>query len=204
MYIIKHILQFAEYAEINALAHSMKLHFDKNNISKEAITGILPIYKDGADKIYQTALKDQQYVGSDIWTFFRNKVKDYCIKPAHRNVLVILTDGYMFHKDNQIKEGNQSTYLTPELIRDAKLNVSAYQQVIKDKKFGFIPATEGLEDLEVLIIGINPEKGRNFEEDIIKKYWEDWLSAMGIEKFAIKGADLPSNLEPVIRKFIIN
>jgi hypothetical protein len=190
--------------EINMLANSMKMAFDKNNISKTAIAKISGVYAQSSAKIYQLALQDKNFVGSDIWTFFKNKVKDYCIKPQHRNLLVILTDGYLFHQDNKIREGNKSTYLTPEFITAAKLNVSSYQKLIEARKFGFIPATDHLEDLEVLVLGINPEKGKNFEGDVIKKYWSDWLTAMGVKKYNLKGADLPSNLEPVIRDIINN
>jgi hypothetical protein len=191
-------------SNINTLANKMKLSFDKSNITKDAIAKIAPVYVSSSSQIYTLALKDQQFVGSDIWSFFKNKVKDYCIKPKHRNILVILTDGYLYHQDNKIKEGNQSTYLTPELISSAKLNVSSYQKTIAEKKYGFIPATTNLENLEVLVLGINPVKGKNFEEDVIKKYWEDWLKAMGVKQVYLKGADLPSNLDPVIKKIILN
>lgn len=190
--------------KINALANSMKLSFKKDNITKESIAKIIPTYSKAASQIYQLALEDQQFVGSDIWTFFKSKVKDYCIKPKHRNILVILTDGYMYHQDNHIKEGNQSTYLTPELITTSKLNVSSYQKIMDDKKYGFISATDHLEELEVLVLGINPVKGKNFEDDVIKKYWGDWLKAMGVKNSYLKGADLPSNLDPVIKKIINN
>jgi hypothetical protein len=189
---------------INSLASKMKLSFDKNNISKDAIAKIAPVYLSSSSKIYNLALKDQHFVGADIWSFFKNKVKDYCIKTKHRNILVILTDGYMYHQDNKIKEGNQTTYITPELISAAKLNGSNYQKLIEEKKFGFIPATENLQDLEVLVLGINPLKGKNFEEDVIKKYWVDWFKAMGVKRYYLKDADLPSNLDTVIKEFILN
>lgn len=189
--------------KINALANSMKLSFKKDNITKESIAKIIPTYSKAASQIYQLALEDQQFVGSDIWTFFKNKVKDYCILPKHRNLLIILTDGYLYHQDNKIREGNLSTYLTPELISAAKLNISGYQKMIEEKKYGFILATDHLENLEVLVLGINPEKGKNFEGDVIRKYWGDWLTGMGVQKFNIKGTDLPSNLDPVIKEILL-
>ncbi|MBU8881567.1 hypothetical protein KSK37_00560 [Kaistella sp. DKR-2] len=188
---------------INTLSQKMKLSFTKNNISKNAISEISPIYKSSSKNIYDLALNDKKFVGSDIWSFFKNKAADYCVLPKHRNILIILTDGYMYHVDNQIIDKNQTTYLTPEFIRKSKLNVSNYKDLIAENHFGFIPARENLQDLEVVVLGINAEKGRAFEEDIIIKYWSDWLEAMGVKKFYIKGADLPSNLDPVIKNIIL-
>jgi hypothetical protein len=191
-------------SEINTLANNMKMSFARNDISKESIATIGPVYNQGSTKIYQLALKDKQFIGSDIWSFFKNKVKDYCIKPNHRNLLVILTDGYIYHKDNVIHMGNRTTYLTSELISAARLNEPRYAELIGEKKFGFIPATDGLDDLEVLVLGIQPARGKKFEEDVINKYWTDWLTGMGVKKYYLKGADLPSNMDPMIRDIIKN
>jgi hypothetical protein len=188
---------------IDALATGMKFSFDKNNISKDNISTITPVYVKSSSEIYKLALSDKKFVGSDIWTFFKNKAKDYCILPKHRNVLIILTDGYMYHQDNRIKEKNQTTYLTPELISAAKLNVSAYKELMAKGNFSFIPATENLQDLEVIVLGIHPQKGKNFEEDVIKQYWTNWLRAMGVKTFYLKSADLPGNLDPVIKKILL-
>ena len=143
-------------------------------------------------------------MGSDIWGFFKNKVKDYCIKDKHRNVLFILTDGYMFHKDSKFSEVNKTSYLTPELLKSMKLNTSDFKNKIEDKGFGFIKANDDLNNLEVIILGINPEKGNPFEADVIKTYWQNWLNEMNVQKYQVKDADLPSNLEPIIKNIILN
>ena len=72
------------------------------------------------------------------------------------------------------------------------------------KGFGFIKANDNLNDLEVVILGINPEKGNPFEGDVIKTYLENWLKEMNVKKYQVKDADLPSNLEPIIKKTILN
>lgn len=188
--------------KINILAKDMKLSFTKKNLTNEAIQKIVPDFQKASSEIYKLALKDKKFVGSDIWTFFKSKAKDYCIRPNQRNILIILTDGYMLHIENQIRERNQTTYLTTNLIQKLNLNDSQYEDLIKKNNIGFIPATKDLGDLEVLVLGIDAVKGRKYEEDVIKKYWEDWFRAMGVKIFDTKAADLPNNLEPVIRKFI--
>ncbi|SHJ96341.1 hypothetical protein [Epilithonimonas mollis] len=188
---------------INEFAKQLKVSFDKNT-SKENIKLVDEKYTILPGKIYQSAIEDKKYVGSDIWGFFKNKVKDYCIKDKHRNVLFILTDGYMFHKDSKFTEGTKTSYLTPELVRSLKLNTPDFRTKIDDKGLGFIKANDNLKNLEVIVIGINPEKGNPFEDDVIKTYWENWLNQMNIRNYQVKDADLPTNLEPIIKNIILN
>ena len=189
--------------EINDFAKQLKVSFDKNT-SKENIKLVDEKYTTLPERIYQSAIQDKQYVGSDIWGFFKNKVKDYCIKDKHRNIVFILTDGYIFHKDSKFSEGNKTSYLTPELVKSMKLNSSDFKTKIQDQGFGFIKANDDLNDLEVVILGINPEKENPFEGDVIKTYLENWLKEMNIKKYQVKDADLPSNLEPIIKNIILN
>lgn len=188
-------------SEINNLAKQLKVSFDKKT-SRENISLVDGKYSTLPAKIYESAIHDKQYVGSDIWGFFKNKVKDYCIKDKHRNILFILTDGYMFHKDSKISEGSKTSYLTPELVKSLKLTSSNYKTKIQEKNLGFIKANDNLGDLEIVILGVNPEKGNPFEGDIIKEYWDNWLKEMGVKKSSIKDADLPTNLNPIIQKAI--
>lgn len=189
---------------INDLANKMRFVFDKTTVTPNKIASITPTYVSSAKQIYQVALKENKFIGADIWTFFKNKVKDQCILPDHKNVLVILTDGYMYHQENQLKVGNQTSYLSPEMIRAAQLNTPDFTKKMDDNKIGFIPATRGLENLKILVIGINPQKGKPFEEDVIKKYWEDWFKQMGVTDFQIKGIDLPTYMDTIIKKTLSN
>lgn len=191
-------------SEINSLSTKLRLNYNKDNISKEAIAKIVPTYDQLTTQIYSLALQEKHFPGSDIWTFFKDKVKNYSIKPKHRNILIILTDGYMYYQNNKVAIGNQTTYVDPTLIQKKHLNTPNYQQVMETEKIGFIPATSQLQDLEVLVIGLNPDKRNPFEKDVLKKYWGDWLTNMGVTKYEILDSDLPSNLDPLITKFILN
>lgn len=187
--------------KMNELTKELKVSFDKNT-TKENISLVEKKYSDLPAQIYQSAIKDKKYVGSDIWEFFKNKVKDYCIKDDHRNVLFILTDGYIYHQDSKFSEGQKTSYLTPELVKSLNLNSSDFKAKIKDSNLGFVKANDDLENLEVIVLGINPAKGNPFEGDVIKEYWENWLKEMNVKNYQIKSADLPSNLEPIILKAI--
>lgn len=154
-------------------------------------------------RIYELAIKDNHYVGSDTWSFFKNKVKDYSIEEEYRNILIILTDGYMFHMNNKRTEGNKTTFLTPEYIRSEKLNSSQWENIFEKGEYGFIPATDNLENLEILVLGINPDPKNQYEGELIRKYWADWFEKMGVKRYEIKDAELPSNMEKIIQDFIL-
>lgn len=117
---------------------------------------------------------------------------------------IILTDGYLFHRDNLFEENRRSSYLTTKKIKELGLNDSKWEQKLQDNNHGFIVANENLDNLEVLVLGINAYKNSPYEEDVIRKYWSDWLTQMGVKKIAIKSSDLPTNLDEVIQGFILN
>jgi hypothetical protein len=189
-------------AEINNLAKQLKLSFTKNNTTKESIAKITPRYISASSEIYKLAIADKKYLGSDIWGFVKNKVNDYCVKPNHRNILFILTDGYMYHKDSKFMEGNKSSYLTAELIKRLKLNTSDYKSEVIKQGYSFVKANDNLQNLEVVVLGINPAKGNPYEGDVIVQYWNNWLREMKVKSSVLKGADLPSNLDLIIQRYI--
>lgn len=191
--------------KMNELTKELKVSFNKDT-PRNYFASVDKKYSELPLKIYNSAIKDGQYVGSDIWEFFKNKVKDYCLKDDHRNILFILTDGYMYHQNTKFEEKNENSYrtsyLTTKLIKANNLTNSGFKDVIKKNGYGFVIANENLSNLEVVVLGINPEKGNPFEESVIKEYWENWFKEMKIKNYQIKSADLPSNLEPIILKTI--
>lgn len=189
--------------KMNEFTKALKISFDKNT-SKGYFSSVEKKYSELPLNIYQSAIKDGNYVGSDIWEFFKNKVKDYCIKDDHRNILFILTDGYMYHQNTMFSEEKKTSYLTSKLIKSNGLVTSDFKDIIEKNGLGFVKANENLSNLEVIVLGINPEKGNPFEEGVIKEYWENWFKEMKIKNYQIKSADLPSNLEPIILKAISN
>lgn len=187
---------------LNDLSAKLKVNFTKNS-SKKDIEDVEKTFSLVPQKFYQSAINDGKYIGSDIFRFFKNKVKNYCVKENHRNILVILTDGYMYHQNSILVDKNKSSYITPTFIKSKKLTSANYKSLITKNEMGFIPATKGLENLEVIIVGINPSKNNPYEEDVINQYWSDWFKGMGIKKFSLNLSDLPSDIDPLIQKFIL-
>lgn len=190
--------------EINAISKKLKFEINKNNASKSAIGLVNTTYNQETAKIYDLAIKDNNYVGSDIWKFFENNVNDYCIDESRRNILVILTDGYIFYKDTKIKEENSTSYLLPEMIRSNGLNKANWKEKMQQQHFGFIKANENLSNLEILVLGINPDKKNPYEGKVIREYWSNWFTGMKVKRFEIKETGLPSNMDKVINDFILN
>jgi len=189
---------------LNKKLEVLKISFDKNTVTKKGILATCQKYDSISTLIYEAAIKDNHYVGSDIWRFFKNKVNDYCITDGYRNILIILTDGYIYHKDTKIKEGNRTTYLTPQDVKHYTFNKPGWKDKFDQQDFGFVTANKHLNKLEVLVLGINPDAKNPYEEDIIRTYWTKWLTEMNVSNFEIKQADLPSNIENVIGDFILN
>jgi hypothetical protein len=190
-------------SEINSISKNLRISIDKNNASKDLLNSIDSSYASKTSKIYDSAIKDNNFIGSDIWNFFDTKVHDQCIDDGYRNILIILTDGYMFHENTVVTEGKRTTYITPELIRKNGLNTQDWEKKIKDQDFGFIKASDDLSNLEVLVLGINPNKNNPYEEKVIKAYWTKWFTEIKVKHFEIKNADLPSNMEKIIQGFIL-
>ncbi|MBM1105041.1 hypothetical protein JQC67_02705 [Aurantibacter crassamenti] len=188
---------------INRISEDLKFHINRGNATTELFDNVKSVYSNKPKEIYEQTLEDNKYVGSDVWSFFKNKVKDFCIEEKSRNILIILTDGYLFHIDNIRDQENLSTYLTPQSIKKNQLNQADWEQKFNDKNYGFIPATTELNDLEVLVLGINPAKGNVYEDDIIKAYWENWFDKMEVGHYELRNADLPSDMDKIIREFIL-
>jgi len=188
---------------LNQKLEALKISFDKSTVSKEAILATCIEYDSISTLIYEAAIKDDHYVGSDTWRFFKNKVNDYCIEEGYRNILVVLTDGYIYHKDTKMKEGNKTTYLTPQDVKQLGFNKPGWKEKFEQQDFGFVAANTNLNNLEVLVLGVNPDDKNPYEEDVIRAYWTKWLTDMNVKNFEIKQADLPSNMKKVIQDFIL-
>jgi len=195
-------------SEINKLSDQLKISYVKGVSKKEWIPRTTKLYAKLPTQIYKLARVDAKkqngYPGSDIWRFFKDHVKDYAIESCSRNVVVILTDGYMYFNGTTQQKENRTAYITSKSLRKLGLNISNWETKIKEKNLGFLPATSDLEDLEVLVIGIENQNPENpYTQDILQAYWSQWFEEMGVKRYKIKDADLPSNMEKVIQDFIL-
>lgn len=181
-----------------------KFNWQETAKKKEIYDKLEKVFPKNLKKIYQKTIQDRKYVGSDIWRFFKNDVKDYCVanESNYRNILVILTDGYLFHKDSKYKKGNRYSYILPEIFKANGLRKNNWQEIFKSGDYGLISTRKDLQDLEVLVLEVNPFKGNISDEELIKAYLEKWFIEMKVKKFAIYNTDLPVHTEARINRFL--
>lgn len=146
-------------------------------------------FKNSLEQIYSSTIQTSSWLGSDIWGFFNKPIDNYCIKDGYRNVLVILTDGYIYYGPNKQQRGNAYNYI---------LN-----QTLINSNSSMIPGREGLpklDNLEVLMLELNPNPlayQPKMEQIII-----DWLKTLGVNKLYVGETDVPSNTKMIIEKFM--
>jgi hypothetical protein len=66
----------------------------------------------------------------------------------------------------------------------------------------FIKANNDLSNLEILVLGINPDTKNPYEDEVIKAYWAKWFEAMQVKRYEIHTTELPSNMDKIIKDFI--
>ncbi len=178
--------------EINNLADSLKYDISALKLSIERRINterLVERFSNNIDTIYNYTLRTKNWVGCDIWDFFNSgKVKTQCIEDNHRNILIILTDGYLYYTGNKQVEGNAYSYILPSTLSDPKSSLIADQKE--------------LQNLEILVLEVNPydkaQRSRLFE------VLTNWFKAMGVTKYEIHETDLPSNTNKAIDKFLNN
>lgn len=196
--------------KINLISESLKIKLDPRDKEYIKLTweNITQQYTSQLSALYDFAKEQGNtngFYGSDIWRFFSDKVYDYCIEtdPEYRNILVILTDGYLYHKETQTQEKNRTTYLTGPYLEKAGLrNNPEWQKKFEEEDFGFIARRNDLNKLEILVLEINPSQVHRNDDEIIKKYWSKWFTEMGVNRYKILTTDLPSNTKDLIKIFL--
>ncbi len=188
---------------INQKISLLKRDLTRDNATRENIKNVLPLYKKTAGDIYNLAIKDNNFIGSDIWRFFKDKAKHYAVEDCYRNILIIITDGYLYHKDTKLIENGKTSYITPQYLRRIKLTKSNFKDLMNEKNYGFIQTRQDLSDLEVLVLGIqNHDKKNPYGKEVIEEYWSQWLKSMDIKRFEIHSTDLPTHMSKIIDTFI--
>jgi hypothetical protein len=144
--------------------------------------------------IYAETIRQGVWTGSDIWRFFKNDVKDMAVDPdsSYRNLLVVFTDGYLYHDSSKDKDGNRYAYILPGLFDKYKLRSDKNWGEKMDKlDFGLICKRSDLEQLEVLVLEVTPSSRYKNDEDIIRKIMDKWFAEMKVKKWKIINSDLP-------------
>lgn len=193
-------------ANINNIQKELDVDCSEMNTKekKELYDNIEATFSHALAEIYDETIMSSRWAGSDIWRFFKNKVDMYIEKDTcYRNILIILTDGYIYHENTRAQDGNSVQCLTKSTIGKYRTTNDPIKE-IQSSGFGLMIPRDDLQNLEVLVLEVTPEDGQNNDDDILKYCIGEWLKGMGVskEKYAIYTTDLPSNTAKRIRHFI--
>lgn len=195
---------------VNNIAKNLNVDLSKldNKGKKEVYDNIEKDFEQGLKEIYELTLHEKKWIGSDIWRFFKYDAKELCIEedPSYQNVLVIVTDGYLYHEQSvSVKDAekpNRTTYITPKYLDAAKFwNNPNWKDKLDKDDFGFIFSGQTYENLDVMILELNPSLNHKNDEDIIRAYLSKWFDEMKIENKVIYNTDLPQNTKNRIESF---
>jgi hypothetical protein len=174
--------------QFRTVADSLVFDLSLNNkakINKFYFDLKAPTFYSSLDKIYNLAEKEP--LGANYWTYFNRNLPDRILPPDlynnYRNVLVLLTDGYL---EAETKEETGRAYYTGTYYERQKYcNNGPYKiEAIEDCKKHF-------PNLEVLVLEVTPRKaGSKFEkidigtkcdQDILLQQWQNWFELLEIK-----------------------
>ena len=177
-------------SKINLLSKDLEMDLSKAQPAekKKMLLEFQERFTTSLSKIYDATLQGKNWIGSDVWGFFKKQIDAYCIREDARNIIVILTDGYLFYAPNKQKNGDNYSYILP--------------QTLSNPKSGLIVSRQGLDNIEVLMLEINPYDPKH--QDQIETILQNWLKAMGVQKMYVGETDQSSNTKLIIDKFMNN
>lgn len=153
---------------------------------KKALLSFKNSYKDNLSALYKNALDEQDFFGSDIWGYFaKDKVSDLYRDDA-RNVIVILSDGYIYDEHNKLQEGKNYSYILA--------------RTLAEKDSGLIPCEISTPDVEIYFVECNANPQTDYPK--MKNILEKWFKDMGVKSVDIQATDIPTNVSKHLNKSI--
>jgi hypothetical protein len=191
---------------INSIVNNLIIDCSKldNKGRKNVYDSLTELYTRKLEGIYKNTIATSYWEGSDIWRFFKDDVKDFCIvnDNNYRNILIIFTDGYLYHKQSVFNNKNRYTYLLGN-NNIKQFRIPNWEQLIEQRDFGILTERTDLNNLEVLVLEIKSENSQNkIDEDILRFLWKKWLKEMNVERFDTYNSDLPANTRTRIESFL--
>ncbi len=191
---------------VNNLAKKLNVDLSEmhNKKKKEVYDNIQTEFQTSLEEIYALTMESKNWIGSDFWRFFKNDVKDLCIvnDSSYRNILVLITDGYIYHEQSTDRIKNRTTYVTPKYLRQEGFrDNSQWRTKFEEGDYGLIYFDKEMQNLEVLVLEINSSESHKNDEDILRAYIGKWLNELKVKNFEIHNTDLPENTKIRIESF---
>ena len=94
--------------------------------------------------------------------------------------------------------------LLPKNIKANGFRSNNWREKFEEGNYGYISTRDDLQNLNVLVLEINPSSQDKDDEDVIKAYLKKWFNEMNVNKFELYNTDLPQYTKTRIDKFINN
>lgn len=129
-------------------------------------------------ELYQSVNEQDQFTGSDIWSWFRDSAEVY-LKPNARNYVICLSDGYLdFNHSIQI-ERPKRTYISYREV--AKLRRTPnWRSKFHAGGHGLLEIGKDFSNYNVKFLMVEITHRHMLDLEIVKEYWKTWLKSMGI------------------------
>ncbi len=187
--------------DINSIVTKLEINCSKMDSKKRkgVYDSITELYTTNLEKIYQEAVRNNYFPGADIWRFFKDNI-DYCIDTdtSYRNILIIFTDGYLYHQNSTFNNGNRFTYLSGNINRYR--DNQNWKNLLDNDDFGILTERNDLNNLEVLVLEVKAEN-YTIDEDILKYCWKKWFEEMNVSHYQVYSSDMPANTKKRIESF---
>lgn len=152
--------------------------------------------------LYDAAVKNHEFSGGDIWSFFRDNLESYRVAGNQsspvRNILIVLTDGYINFASTKgrPKEENRTSWMEVSGFRH-----NGWEEEFNASDCGMIPAGKDHGNWEVLVLEVDPKTPQDLP--VVRKYWSKWFDEMGISHYLIEQeSDSTTLTREVISTFI--
>lgn len=158
----------------------------------------------GLRTIYQKTLVSGEYPGSQIWRFMKDEAVTKCVKDTarFRNVLVILTDGYLYHEADRQRVGNRYNYFERNMPHFTRFR----DQGVLDREFerddhGILSFDTDLSGLEVLVMEVSPMAEHPEDYDIIRAWWTKWLKELNVPRREVLKTQQPAYIGDMLNRY---
>ncbi len=161
------------YGIYHAIADSLNIDFAKYDFysRKNLFNQLSAKYDTSLKKLYSITSNAKKYEGSDMFNYIKHRIIDDCVidDSNYINILVILTDGYIYHKNAMYNINNRYGYLIPECDHVKLLrNNTNWVEPFNQKDYGLIKIDNDLSKLKILVAEINPFNYSPKDFDILK------------------------------------
>ncbi|MCX7835686.1 MAG: hypothetical protein N2450_06405 [bacterium] len=139
------------------------------------------------NQIYEKAKHSKSkkdYSGADIWSFMKYDYQNY-YHNNYRNVLIILTDGYLyFEPDVKRPAPKKNRYYSMNFIQN--LRKHNYLEIMNKDDIGIQSIERKYPNCNVILLEVNPHTELFIdEEELLLTIWDKWFKEMGAKSSTI-------------------